>query len=600
MRKAIPALFIVFALLILQSCGGGGSTPPPPTIVVTPSSATVGLNSTQSFSASSQGAAATAAKPAVNWNVNGTAGGNSTVGTIDQNGLYTAPASFPSPNAVTITAVLQSNGSVTATAAVTVAFPNDNSKAQSSPVKMGTTGGNSTDHVTSGNTITCCSGTLGSLMTRGGTTFILSNNHVLDKSDTGANGDPVTQPGLVDNNCNGGMLVANLTQAAALKPTSNTTTGACAGSTILCGPAPNNVDAAIAAIVTLPTTNVDLSGAILDLGASGATSIAAAPPSATLATGTAVLAANEGVAKSGRSTGLTCSTLQSVNTTVLIDYDASCGGAKAFTAVFSNQLIINGGSFSAGGDSGSLIVTSDTARPVGLLYGGNTTSTSANPIQDVITAFTNGSGTPAIVGGGDHPVSCRPEIAAGAANPSAGASSAQLTPAQLQSVNGVLQKYSAQLMQDSAVSKLEPGMSADDPQETALVIHLSSSPALAIPAQLDGIRTRVVYDNAQQAPVLAMNDLNRATAVKEAHVSSLMEINGVQGVGVGRSDDNPVETALVIYVEEGKFFGQLPRQIDGMRTKIVTGDRFRAFGWGKETRPPASSSCSKKTVAVKK
>jgi hypothetical protein len=594
MRKAIPAVFIVFALLILQSCGGGSSTPPPPPIVVSPSSATVGLNNTQSFSAIAQGG--TGAKQAVNWSVNGAGGGTSTVGTIDQNGVYTAPASFPSPNTVTINATLQSNSRQTASATVTVAFPNDNSKAQGVPVKMGTTGGNSTDKMTSGATTTCCSGTLGSLVTRGGITFILSNNHVFDKSDTGANGDPITQPGLVDNNCNGGMLVANLSQAAALKPASNTTTGACAGSTVLCGPSPSNVDAAIGAIVTIPVTTVDLTGSILDLGAAGASSIAAAPPSATLTTGTAVLAANEGVAKSGRSTGLTCSTLQSVNTTVTVDYEGSCGGAKAFTAVFSNQLIINGGAFSAGGDSGSLIVTSDTARPVGLLYGGNSTTTSANPIQDVMAALTNGSGAPAIVGGGDHAVSCRPETGAGAANPASGASSAQLTPEQLQRVNSVRQKYSAQLMQDSAVTHLEPGMSADNPKETALVIHVSSNPVFAIPAQLDGLRTRVVYDNAQQAPPLAMHDMDRAVAVKVTHVSSLMETGGVQGVGVGRSDDNQVETALVIYVEEGKFFGQLPQQIDGVRTKIVSGDRFRAFGWGKETRPPVS--CSKKMVAA--
>ena len=129
------------------------------------------------------------------------------------------------------------------------------------------------------------------------------------------------------------------------------------------------------------------------------------------------------------------------------------------------------------------------------------------------------------------------------------------------------------------------------------MIHVSSSPVFAIPAQLDGLRTRVVHDNAQQVPALAMNDMNRAVSVKEAHVSSLMETSGVQGVGVGRSDDNPMETALVIYVEEGKFFEQLPQQIDGLRTKIVTGDRFRAFGWGKETTPPVS--CSKKTVAAK-
>src|SRR5260370_26841225 len=113
-----------------------------------------------------------------------------------------------------------------------------------------------------------------------------------------------------------------------------------------------------------------MSGAILDLGTAGSSSIAPAPPSSILAVPSAVLAANEGVAKSGRTSGLTCSTLGSINTLVSVQYASSCGGATAFTATFSHQLIINGGSFSANGDSGSLIVTSDTARPLGLLYGG--------------------------------------------------------------------------------------------------------------------------------------------------------------------------------------------------------------------------------------
>jgi uncharacterized protein (DUF1800 family) len=42
---------------------------------------------------------------AVTWQVNGTAGGSSTVGTIFATGLYTPPTAIPSPNTVTITAV---------------------------------------------------------------------------------------------------------------------------------------------------------------------------------------------------------------------------------------------------------------------------------------------------------------------------------------------------------------------------------------------------------------------------------------------------------------------------------------------------------------
>jgi hypothetical protein len=48
---------------------------------------------------------------AVNWQVNGIAGGNSTVGTMTA-GVYTAPASVPSPPTVSVTVVPKAGGSV--------------------------------------------------------------------------------------------------------------------------------------------------------------------------------------------------------------------------------------------------------------------------------------------------------------------------------------------------------------------------------------------------------------------------------------------------------------------------------------------------------
>ncbi len=69
-------------------------------------------------------------------------------------------------------------------------------------VKLGTSGGNINDTGTG----VCCSGTLGSLVTLSGTQYILSNNHVLAKSDggvagSGGTGDAISQPGLIDTNC---------------------------------------------------------------------------------------------------------------------------------------------------------------------------------------------------------------------------------------------------------------------------------------------------------------------------------------------------------------------------------------------------------------
>ena len=458
-------------------------------------------------------------------------------------------------------------------------FPNDQHLAETAPVKLGTSGGNATDFTTSGTKITCCSGTLGSLVQQGTNLFILSNNHVLDKSDTGVAGQAISQPGLVDSNCTPGQTVAKLTQAAALKPFP------CSG--VCTGPAPSNVDAAIAQIVA---GQVDTSGSILDLGPAGSSSIAPAPPSSTLADPMTVLQSNEGVAKSGRSTGLTCSNLTSISTTILVDYDVSCGGAKAFTSTFKGQVIINGGSFSAGGDSGSLVVTSDSARPVGLLYAGNSTSTSANPIQTVLSAFSGGMLT--VVGGGDHAVSCAPQASAPSASPAPGASAAKLTPRERERVAAVQQRRATQLMQDRAITAVQIGASEDSPSEGALEIYVSGATRSTIPGLIDGVRTKVIVSGqAGVVPRLSSEDVNHSVDVKEAHAAELMSLPGIQGVGVGRSDDNPSETAIVIYSITGQPHPPIPQLLDGVRTKIIEGDRFRAFGWGKETKPMAK--CAK-------
>jgi hypothetical protein len=583
MRISCTILLNCTLILVILGCGGGSSTPPPPppppAISTSPSSATVPLGGKQAFTATGSGGGPVS----VNWSVNGIAGGNSTIGTIDQNGNYTAPANFPSPNTVTVTATLQSDSSKTGSAMVTDVFPNDNAHMQAVPVKLGTSGGNVNDQVTNGNTVTCCSGTLGALVQRGGTFFVLSNNHVLAKSDQGKPGDQISQPGLVDNNCNAGTPVATLTQAAALKPASGTS-----------GPAPSNVDAAIAQIISAAT--VDTSGTILDLGAQSSSSIAAAPPSSTLAVPATVLSTNERVAKSGRSSGLTCSTLQSVNTTVSVDYDVACGGAKAFTSTFSNQVIVNGGNFSASGDSGSLIVTADTARPVALLYGGNSNSTTGNPISDVLAAFQSGANAATIVGGGDHAVSCAPTFAnSSATTNSATPSSSVLTTQELDRATAIKEQHSAELVKDPAITRIGIGVSDDNPNEAAITLFVTGPPEKRVPAQIEGVRTKLIFANAQP-PALTLESIQSATAIKDARVRDLMGQEGIMGVGVGRSEDAPGEPALVIYVEQGKLRAPLPPEIDGIRTRIVEGDRFRAFGWGHETKPV---SCTKPRSSAK-
>ncbi len=106
------------ALVALAACGGSGSSSPPPpiTVSVSPASASVVTGGTQLFTAT----VANSGNASVTWQVNGAAGGNSTVGTISGAGLYTAPAAVPTPPQVTVTATSVADPGKSGSAAVTV------------------------------------------------------------------------------------------------------------------------------------------------------------------------------------------------------------------------------------------------------------------------------------------------------------------------------------------------------------------------------------------------------------------------------------------------------------------------------------------------
>lgn len=456
-------------------------------------------------------------------------------------------------------------------------FPNDEHLAQAPPIKVGTSGGNANDLGAK----VCCIGTLGSLWTAPGITnpVILSNNHVLDRSDKGVAGEAINQPLQVACTATGApapLTVAHLTKGAALKPVANEP-GKCGTSkAALCGHSPSNVDAAIAEIVP---GEVDLAGNILDLGPAGATSIAAAPPSSTIG----VPSLGEGVGKSGRTTGLTCSTITSISTTVSIDYEGTCGDssanppiAPAFASYFLNQVIINGGTFSLSGDSGSLVVDTATARPVALLYGGSPSDTVANPIQDVINAF--GLNSPlSVVGGPDHAVSCG--HTATASSLQVGATQAALVPRERQRVTTVLQRRSAQILQDPSIKSVTVGASADNADEGALLIHVSDSTIPRVPPAIDGVRTRLVFDAQanQPLPSVGKEKIDHAVTVKEANVAGLINQPGIQAVGVSLSVDNPTEAAISIYLLKGAAHPAIPAVIDGVRTRVFVSERFKAY-----------------------
>ncbi len=198
-------------------------------------------------------------------------------------------------------------------------------------------------------------GTLGARVSSGGRTFALSNNHVYAANNVGKPGDPLLQPGVVDGGRDPDDVIATLHD---YEPISFC-------KAMLC-PA-NRIDAAIAL-----TTPDDVGFATPD-GGYGVPRMS--PVAAKL---------GQSVQKYGRTTGHTTGQISGINATIDVGY-------RDGTARFTDQIVISGRGFSAGGDSGSLIVTKGTLlgdrRPVGLLFAGTSTTTLANPIGLVLDRF---------------------------------------------------------------------------------------------------------------------------------------------------------------------------------------------------------------------
>ena len=88
-------------------------------LTVSPTGAVLVPNGTQQFTALEGGSLITD----ITWAVDGIPGGDATVGTISSGGLYTAPAAIPAPPTVTVTAILQDDVTITASAMVTLLEP---------------------------------------------------------------------------------------------------------------------------------------------------------------------------------------------------------------------------------------------------------------------------------------------------------------------------------------------------------------------------------------------------------------------------------------------------------------------------------------------
>jgi protein gp37 len=85
-------------------------------VTVAPNPVNVATNGQQQFTATVTGSSNTT----VTWQVNGVAGGNSTVGTISTTGLYQAPAAIPTPPTVTVSGIANADGTSSGSAQATI------------------------------------------------------------------------------------------------------------------------------------------------------------------------------------------------------------------------------------------------------------------------------------------------------------------------------------------------------------------------------------------------------------------------------------------------------------------------------------------------
>ena len=177
--------------------------------------------------------------------------------------------------------------------------------------------------------------------------YILSNNHVLANSNAGSPGDSVLQPGPYDGGTDPADRIATLTRFIPI--TFNPPTPLASHN--------NLVDCAIA-----EGQFHDLNRLIYWNG-----HVRGWRRKANVTVGMLVK-------KTGRTTNFTTGRITAINATIDVGY----GGGKV--ARFRDQIVTT--NMSAGGDSGSLVLTLDNVA-VGLLFAGSSTSMIANQIENV-------------------------------------------------------------------------------------------------------------------------------------------------------------------------------------------------------------------------
>jgi hypothetical protein len=500
---------------------------------------------------------------------------------------YTAPRALPS-GTPSVFVVGMAAGNPRSAAALHVLLNGagfsssglQNQSAQTGYVEMGSSGGNANDYDSKKDgggkeyVNDCCGGTLGALVAdHNSNLFILSNNHVLAESDQARAGDTVVQPALVDLNCNpqAGRTVGSLRYVVPLQS------------------AQSNVDAALAAA----TPAVDTSGAILQLGPSiNGVLTPAAPAAGTGEPLTAGLLNQLRVVKSGRTTGLTCSTVNTVDLSVQVDYYYDCAETKPYyTKTYANQIGMPGASFADSGDSGALVLDAANAQPVGLFFASGADDSNhgfsvANPIQDVLSELSQAGHTDGlqIAGGAPHPITCSNY------DEHSTPVTRSVSPARLAAAKSAEASAAAQLTRpDNGILGVATGQSLDSPGEAAVIVYVDKNkPGIAVPRVIQGVRTLVIPTDAASMGAgtepttlpqvegihLSADVLRAAAAVQRRFAPQLMADPAFFGVGVTQSYDNPAEAALLVLVDLTKTPRSMPDQVGGLRLRYLSVNRL--------------------------
>ncbi len=500
--------------------------------------------------------------------------------------MYTAPAAVPAGAVYVVASV---NGSTT-TAPLRVLVngqgivsnPVTNQAVQGGAVALGASGGNDgdfdtyADHGGAEYVADCCGGTLGALVeNQAGDEYILSNNHVLAESDQGHPGDTIDQPGLIDGACTPlsrpGSTLKSVGTLEYFAPLASRQT---------------NVDAALA--LATPGA-VDGAGNILGLGTPGSNGVlSAAPPMA--GEGEALTAANLGmnVAKSGRTTGLTCSNISAVALTVKVDYYKDCAETQPYTTkTFENQIGISGAHFTDSGDSGALVLDASNAEAVGLYFAGGTDGDGnglsvVNPIGDVLGELSSEAGSKLSLVGttNPHEVSCLRY------DPTVLSEPPYVGPVALARAQTVAESAS-ETLRGNGILGTAAGHSLDSPGDPAVIVYVDH-PTAAVPQLINGLRTQAIVTDtasvlrgtAPPMPALepglhiAAAELAGATAVEKSVAPGLMNDPAIFGVGVTESRDKPAEPALLVLVDMGRTPQSMPVTMGGLRVVYMRMHRF--------------------------